>query len=210
MIDSLRVWAAITALACLVSGSPAAAQTGKLAGHVAQQRGTVTALSDATPRVLHLGADLFLGDRIITGNDARVRIEFLDGSVLSVGARSQIEIADFAFDADGFGVRGVLSLLVGIVRSTLSGDRWNDGFEVRSRAAVASVRSTDWITEVREDRTSVFVVDGTVEVASTGPGPAVQLGQGFGTDVPLGGAPSPPNQWGQVRVQDVLSRTQVP
>ena len=105
--------------------------------------------------------------------------------------------------------RGVLTLLLGIVRTSLSGV-WSGGFEVRTRAAVASVRATDWITEIGDDRTSVFVVEGSVAVRGTGDGAQVVLEEGFGVDVEAGQPPPPPKEWGASRVEQALARTRVP
>jgi hypothetical protein len=98
---------------------------------------------------------------------------------------------------------------MGIVRTGLS-DVWKDGFEVRTRAAVASVRSTDWITEAGKDRSSVFVVSGKVSVTGVAGGARVILEPGQGTDIENGGAPSTPKKWGASRVEQVMARTRVP
>ena len=103
----------------------------------------------------------------------------------------------------------MLKLLLGIIRTSLSG-AWSGGFEVQTRAAVAAVRSTDWITEARDDRTAVFGVAGKVAVRALADDTEVVLAKGFGTDVVNGEAPTPPKQWGSSRVEEVLARTRLP
>jgi len=189
-----------------LAAAPAAAQEEESAGQVVRQRGPVTALSEGVPRSLYIGAFLRSGDRVRTGADARVRIELRDGSTLSLGANTEIMLSTYLPEDDG---RGVLTLLLGIVRTSLSGV-WSGGFEVRTRAAVASVRATDWITEIGDDRTSVFVVEGSVAVRGTGDGAQVVLEEGFGVDVEAGQPPPPPKEWGASRVEQALARTRVP
>lgn len=200
------LWVLIAWLFVVGTAAPVSAQQSEAVGHVVQQRGAVTALREALPRALFLGASVFTGDRILTGAGAKVEIEFRDGSTLSVGADTDVRIVAYAPEGRE---QGHLTLLLGIIRTGLS-NLWSEGFEVRTRAAIASVRSTDWVTEAREDRTSVFVVDGRVAVTGTAEGSSVLLSAGDGTDVEAGGAPSPPKQWGSARVEDVLARTRLP
>jgi hypothetical protein len=187
--------------------SPAAsAEPEDAIGHVVRQQGAVTAVRDAVARPLHLGAAVYRGDRIVTATAAKAEIEFRDGSTLAVGAESDVEIVAFAPED---GMRGRLTLLIGIVRTSLS-DLWRGGFEVWTQAAIASVRSTEWVTEAQAERSSVFVVAGVVEVTGTADGTRVTLREAEGTDVELSGAPSPPKRWGSPRVEDVLARTRLP
>lgn len=200
--------AAGTLLLCLGLLAPAVpvSAQGEAVGQVVQQRGVVTALRTTVARSLHLGAPVYQGDQVVTAGQAKVEIEFDDGSTLSLGAGTTVELESYAPAARR---PGRLLLLIGIIRTSIA-ELWSGGFDVRTRAAVASVRSTDWVTEAREDRSSVFVVEGAVEVTAEAGGASVLLSAGEGTDVPVGGAPSGPTQWGAARVQDVLERTRVP
>ena len=204
VLTALRV----VAFSLIVFGvcAPVSAEEEDAVGQVVRQQGPVTALRQSVPRALRLGAPVYRGDRIITGVASKIEIEFSDGFALSVGSDSDVEIIEFA---RGGRNRGSLSLLFGIIRTSLS-DLWTDGFVVRTRAAIASVRSTDWVSEAREDRSSVFVVSGSVEVTGVADGTRVLLSQDEGTDVKIGGAPTPPKRWGSARVDDVLSRTRLP
>jgi hypothetical protein len=197
-------------LLLVTAGRGALAQEEKAVARVVAQRGGVTALQGTLPRALHLGALLFQGDRIVTGRDSRVKILFADQSSLSIGAGTEIELSEYLRDGEGRTMRAVLSLLRGIVRATLAlGERPRD-FEIKTETVVASVRSTDWLTEAKEDRTSVFVVTGRVKVAVLDGGAEVDLDEGFGTDVEVGAAPTAPKRWGVARVESVLARTRVP
>lgn len=175
-------------------------------GQVVRQQGVVTALRTTMARSLRLGASVFRGDRIITAAQAKVEIAFGDGSTLTLGPGTSVDVVNYSPRAEQ---RADLFLLIGIIRTSLS-KLWSGGFRVRTRAAVASVRSTEWITEAREDRSSVFVISGQVGVTATATGASVGLSEGEGSDIEVGGSPTPPKRWGDARVEGVLARTRLP
>lgn len=177
-------------------------------GEVVRQVGAVVALRDGSTRALHIGAAVERGDTIVTYNGSKVAIRLADGGTLSLGNSTEVEISEYVADGRQ-GIRGVLTLVIGIVRTGLGG-LWRDGFEVRTRAAVASMRSTDWITEATPEAAAVFVVEGTVAVAGRHDAGTVVLNAGDGTDVPVGGSASAPKQWGQKRVDAFVARSGVP
>jgi hypothetical protein len=193
-------------LIVVVAGAAASAQEADVIGRVVRQSGIATVVRVGTLQALHGGAPIYEGDRIGTGAGIKVEIEFADGSTLSVGPETEVEITDYARTGRE---HGVLMMLLGIVRTRLT-DLWADGFEVRTRAAVAAVRATDWVTEAREDRSAVFVVAGTVAVTGVAGGAVVVLGEGEGTDVAAGAAPTPAKRWGAARAEDALARTRLP
>ncbi len=202
-----QVSAALLGLALLAG--PVAAQEPEAIGRVVAQVGPATAMRATEPRSLRLGAPLYTGDWIATGPAARLRIELKDGSHLSLGAESRIEIDSLTFTAGGDGLGGALELVYGILRTVLSGPKWRDGFALETRAAIASVRSTDFIVEAGADNTAVFVAEGWVEVAPLS-APALVLGSGFGVDVPLGANAVEAKAWGPARIAGVMARTRVP
>jgi hypothetical protein len=190
--------------------APAAAEEAAI-GHVVRKSGFVTLTRDDHTRVVPTGAPLLPADRIVTAADGRVEIAFRDRTVVVVGPGSEIIVADYVVDAADGRLRGLLSLIGGILRATVA--RASDGgrFEVETRVAVASVRSTDWIVEADgRDHAAVFVVDGVVEVVSKSEKTGVRVEAGYGTDVFAGKAPTPPKQWGKKRVDAALAGTRIP
>jgi ferric-dicitrate binding protein FerR (iron transport regulator) len=174
-------------------------------GNVAAAQGEVLVMRESGARMVGVGDDVHEKDRIVTGTDGRVRVAMADGSTLSVGSDTEIVLSSFP---DG-NEPGFFDLVLGIVRTALSKRERDPGFEIRARTAVASVRSTDWIVEAKDNNTAVFVAEGKVAVHPTeGPGEVV-LGPGDGTDVPPGGPPKSPVQWGQKRVDEFVARTSV-
>lgn len=192
-------------LASCIFVRPLAAQSAR--GEVVRIRGRASKSGPAGESVLAPGEPLFVGDTIATGDDGRVDVRFGDGSMLTVGPSSRIQIARYAPDAPAGRVEALLSLLDGILRMVVgSGQRW-DRFAVETTTSVASVRGTEWLVEATEGRSAVFVLRGQVEVASraTVDG-SVTLLAGEGCDVSAGSAPTAPKRWGPKRRFEALAR----
>ena len=173
------------------------------AGHVLRLVGAVEIERASGTTSLTVGAPIATGDRIMTGEDARVEIELEGGARLILGPESRLVVPEQAARAIS-----VVDLLLGIVRATLPEGGTVSGFMVRGRTAVASVRSTEWIVETDDDNTAVLAIDADVQVIGTGG--SVILTPGQGTDVAAGSAPTEPKEWGMERRSDVLARTAFP
>jgi len=172
------------------------------AGHVLRLVGDVVIERASGTTSLGIGQPIATGDRIKTGEDARVEIELEGGVRLVLGPESRLVVPEQASRAIS-----VVDLLMGIVRATLP-EEGVGGFMIRGRTAVASVRSTEWIVETDDTSTAVFSISGEVQVIGTGG--SVILMPGQGTDVDAGSAPTEPKEWGAERRNDVVVRTQFP
>ena len=198
----LRAMLAAIALGGLtrrLAAQDAVGEVVRIQGHVAKTRG-------GGETVLATGAKVTVGDSIVAGEDGKVDLRFTDGSLLTVGPSSHVEVARFAPKAGGGGGEALLSLLSGIIKLIVNdGTRWGR-FAVQTETAVASVRGTEWLVEAAKDASAVLVLTGSVEVASRNPGPVFTLGPGQGTDIKAGAAPTPPKIWGAARRQKALAR----
>jgi len=189
------------------AGKAFAAEAGEAVGRVIQLGGQVEVRNAGALRSLALGDEVVEGDLLRTGRDAYVKIAQLNGSWIFLGADSAVVLSRHLLDPDGVGRKGLITLVLGILRAKLLGPPWREGFEIKTRAAIASVRSTEWIVEARPEKSAVFVVEGEVAVTARANRARVILGPGMGTDVFLGGGPSPAKAWGPERVADVMART---
>ena len=81
-------------LLMLPAGGPARAQAARSIGAVSALIGDcrVGRAGEAAALPLAVGAELFEGDRIRTAEDARLKLEFLDGSVVQLGAGTELTI----------------------------------------------------------------------------------------------------------------------
>jgi ferric-dicitrate binding protein FerR (iron transport regulator) len=78
--------------------------------------------------------------------------------------------------------------------------------EVIAPQAIAAVRGTKWAVDVQANRTSVFVVRGSVAVRRSSGANEVVLGAGDGVDVEAGTGPLVVRQWPAARVAALLAR----
>jgi hypothetical protein len=182
-----------------------AAQGADPIAHVVKQDGVAFVIrSVARPEPLAVGADLYLDDEVRTGADGRVVVESDAGLKLVIGAASEVRIRRWLVDQQRSRIDVVLSMLTGVLRLLGEPTTTSRTVEVQTRAAVASVRSTEWVVEATGAGTAVFSVEGAVSVRS--PQGGVTLRTGDGTDVRLAAAPTPPVPWGRPRIDRTLAR----
>jgi hypothetical protein len=148
------------------------------------------------------------GDQLVTGVGGRVEMRCPDGSSLVVGERSTVRLSIFITDQRP--QNAVVELLEGIVRTLLPGGHTWERFDIVTRTAVASVRSTMWIVDVKADSTGVFVEDGNVLVSSRADQAQIYLPAGYGVDIGVRPAPLESRLWGAARVEDARARTRLP
>jgi hypothetical protein len=196
-----NILVSLLALAWLISSSARAEPVGR----VIEQSGDAFFVREGSSALLRPGEDLAAEDRVVTAANGKVVIRFEDGSLCTIGADSELLLGDLSAAQGGW-----LDLVHGIVRLILAPGARDTERGVRTRAAVASVRSTDFIVDAKLDHAAVFVAEGTVRVTGRLTGAAVTLQAGEGTDVPLRQPPTPPKRWGDKRVQDVTARTTLP
>jgi hypothetical protein len=189
---------------------PAQAVADEAVATVSRLRGDATLVRNNDWRALKVGDTVNEADHLLTAKGSQVELRFRDGSILVLGSDSEIVLSRYPMTGDKRAAAvGWLELLRGILRMALEPGPPESGFAVLSRAAVASVRSTEWVVEVDGQHTAVFVAHGSVGVRSIQSGGQVVLSPGEGTDVTEPGDPTPPKPWGQARVDDAMARTTI-
>lgn len=197
-----RFLAACGALGLLALPHPLSAQAVPV-GRVAVIQGEAWRRGAGGDRRLEPGESVAEGDRLATGVSSRLQVLFVDGTLLTLGPESEFECAHYAPAAGE--QAALLRLLAGILRVAVDEQAEWETFEVESGTAVASVRATEWVVTETESGSAVFVLSGRVAVTGKAVPETVLLDPGDGTDVPAGGAPTPPKNWGQGRVDRVLA-----
>ena len=150
-----------------------------------------------------VGAALSASDLVRTGPSGRVEVACSDGTHVTVGPDTEINLGSLIGEQGEDASIG-MSLHRGIARFLAPVRTWGT-FNVFGPVAVASVRSTEWIMLTPEAGTSVFVRQGIVEVQSKR-GTAVRLSPTYGVDVAPDGTMAPAKKWGAKRVADALAR----
>lgn len=188
-------------------GATGQGATGQAAmGEVAQLVGSAQLLRGGTIRPLAQGEAVLTDDIVRTAADGRVQIRCRDGLRIAIGSGSEVALRSYLVEQDEGRLRAALGLLRGIVRLISGNALRRQWIEVDTRAAVASVRSTEWLVEVKETETAVLALEGVVEVRGLAGG-LVRLQPGEGTDVVPGGVPHPAARWSSARRLDAIART---
>ncbi len=174
------------------------------AGKVERQKGTASRTTDGVTSELALGNQVFVGDEISTGQDARLLIGFDDDSKLTLGENARITIDRFVY-APGGNSSQALAMVIGVFRfaSGKIGEESPDDVAFSTPVATIGIRGTVFLggeltvgMPVGQSHYGFQINEGAIEVIS--PGGSVVLDEaGEGTFLPLEGvaAPTAVRQW---------------
>lgn len=196
----LRLQAFAAAALTLLAVGGAAAQEGRSCT-LSRLSGSATLLRDATLAPAQAGDLLADRDRLRTGATAKAEVTCSDGTTVTLGAATELDLGRLS---GGGGGGTLVGLLEGIARFVLPEARRPGDFEVSAPTAVASVRSTEWLMQVAEGGTAVLVMRGRVGVRGRVPGPVRELTPGEGVDVAAGAPVPAPRVWGPDRAAAAL------
>ena len=204
----------LAAVMLVLWAEPLLAQGVRSIGSVSELVGQclVSRHGETEPRPLTLGAELYEGDSVRTAAGARLKLEFIDGSVVQLGEGTELALEWFLYAPEEQTQNVLLQASAGIFRVIAELLLPRSAFVVQTATAAASVRGTDWIVEAAPGATAIVVLDGRVAVrnaAAAVPGEVV-LQPGEGTTVEAGLAPRPPSVWGDARRNSFIARTAVP
>ena len=195
---------ALSAWLMLIASAMPTFAADEVVGSVLAIRGVVFFDAAAGQQPLAVNAVVHRGDAIVTVA-GKAKIALNDGSIVSIGEHSRVELAVYA--GKGTGSKVTLRLLTGVLRPLVSRAVSQGTFEVETETAIAAVRGTDWVIEATPERTSVAVVSGVVAVTSRADRSTEVLRlPGHGTDVLKGRPPTPAVPWGIKRLAEVLAR----
>lgn len=141
-----------------------------LAGHVLAGgaaevigvRGEAWASQGGNQTRLALGSAIGEGTTVVTREGGRVKLRFADGSVVVVGETSTFTIEKFGQGGDGKRAQADMKLDMGLMSQTVAPGK-PDSWRVSTPTVVTAVRGTEYLIEVRPDRTTeVSVLSGQV------------------------------------------------
>jgi ferric-dicitrate binding protein FerR (iron transport regulator) len=148
-------------------GPDAAQAAATPVGSVTKARGTASLSRAGQQMTLAGGEDVFAGDIVTTLADSRLRIGLKDGSQLNLGELTKMTIAAFDFSPDDLKREAAFDLKDGLLQAITAKAAPGSSFVIRTRNAVAATRSTDWIVNTAKAETSVYVLEGKVDVAES-------------------------------------------
>jgi hypothetical protein len=111
-------------------------------------------------------AKIEAGDGIVTGPDARLKIQFKDGSVITLGENSKLNIETAKFEGTKRDIAA--TLLDGVVRAAVAKAGEGSNFEISSSLVTSAARGTEWIMSIKDHTTSLLVLEGKVNAKGVG------------------------------------------
>ena len=112
---------------------------------------------DQMRKALTSGITVFEGESILTGPQSKARIEFVDGSSITLRPSSQVNIDEFRWDAEQLIGRSILSFIKGAFRavSGLIADNNPDDQEMKTLVGAIGIRGTDYGARLCQQQTCV-------------------------------------------------------
>src|SRR6185295_10763284 len=92
------VWTVALATSCAIGFYAKASLAAPKIGVAAAVNNHVESIDGDSVRTLKNGADVFTNEKIRTGNASTAQLLFLDQTVLSVGAKSEVTLDRFVYD----------------------------------------------------------------------------------------------------------------
>ena len=165
-----RLFLRMTTALCAAIGLPGLGIQGAFAadavGSVTQLRNQARAVRGGGNVMLAEGAKIEAGDGIVTGPDARLKIQFKDGSIITLGENSKLNIDTAKFEGSKRDIAA--TLLDGVVRAAVAKAGEGSNFEVSSSLVTSAARGTEWIMSIKDHTTSLLVLEGTVNATGGG------------------------------------------
>ncbi|MCG7393770.1 tetratricopeptide repeat protein [Microvirga sp. ACRRW] len=134
-------------------------------------------------RAAQIRQDVIGGDVLRTNAIGNLAILFADQTQIRVGRNSTLTVDSVAGGASG---TTTLNLDAGSIWARAA--RGGSGVDVKTPAAVAAIRGTDWSLSVEGGRTSLIVLEGVVELSNAQG--SVTVRQGEGAVASIGRAPT--------------------
>lgn len=117
-------------------------------------------------RVLTVGADISLGEEIVTGPSGQVQIVFSDKTRLVVGPGSALMIESYLF-AGNSAEKFAINALAGSFRF-ITGNSPKPAYSITTPTASIAVRGTEFDFNVSSRRTDLLLYEGAVRLCSGG------------------------------------------
>src|ERR1044071_2363147 len=161
-----RLFLRMATALCAAISLPRLALAADAVGSVTKLRGQARAGRDGGNVMPAEGEKIEAGDGIVTGPDARLKIQFKDGSVITLGENSKLNIETAKFEGSKRDIAA--TLLDGVVRAAVAKAGEGSSFEVSSSLVTSAARGTEWIMSIKDHTTSLLVLEGTVNAKGKG------------------------------------------
>jgi len=151
----------------LISNIGSAENKDKKVGFISDVEGEASIINASGEKKCGLGLYVEVGDRIITQNNARIKIMMLDDSLLTIAPKTEFVIDDYLVDTNKKSRRSLIGIIRGKIMFYVNKAFSNPDskFEVKTKTSIAGVRGTKFFYEC-EESDFVGVLEGEVELSS--------------------------------------------
>jgi len=210
-VNPVRLIMKTFAVVCLSFCMVGAHAEAPIAGYVTKVRGEVVAAAESGRLTLALGHALHQGYRLLTGADARLEARMKDGTVLTLGERTEFVIQQVTGAAvNSKSTR--FELLKGAFRAATTAPEASAklDWQVRTPVAIIGVRGTEvWggfnLLGAGDRTLDVVMFEGKGVFVETPTGMVDLLKAGDGTTVvDVGASPAPLKPWGEKKLQAAI------
>lgn len=161
-----RLFLRMTTALCAALGLPSLAVAADDVGSVTKLRGQARVARGGGNVMLAEGTAIQSGDAVVTGPDARLKLQFKDGSVITLGENSKLNIDRAKFEGSKRDIAA--TLLDGVVRAAVAKAGEGSNFQISSSLVTSAARGTEWIMSIKDHTTSLLVLEGTVNAKGKG------------------------------------------
>ena len=153
-------------------------------------------------RAAKRGSGFSQNESIVTGDEARARLKFVDGTLTTLGENTEFKV--HRYQAEGHQPNARMELVKGAFR-TITGSITktdNPDFKVDTPVGSIGIRGTDfWGGYLQPDAVDILFIDGEHEIVVTNEyGSVILKKPGQGTTIKSGEAPSAAKVWPQEKV----------
>lgn len=154
------------------------------------------------------GTQILVGDHIVTGRNARVALQMIDGSILSMGENTEFAITDYRYSKKTRQGVARLELLKGVFRAITGaiGKLPQRDFSVKTASGTIGIRGTDfWGGYLFSSALDVALLGGAGIYIENAAGRAEISQTGYGTTVQAADvAPAAPIRWGDKKLSAAM------
>lgn len=153
---------------CVLSAAHAETAAPKEVGNIRELRGDAYILREKQKNGAQKNEPVFASDTVSTALNTRVKILFIDDSVVMIGANTSFAISEYLRDSKNVSVftliDGAMNVIVG-----------KSKFEVRTPTAVTAARGTSYLVWTEGSKTGLAVTEGRVEFSEINAAPDRKL-----------------------------------
>ena len=198
--------ASLVALALVLTAITAQAAPRVGTVTIIKGKATVTRQNRKTQKI-KVGTPIYQNDNIKTAVGGKLRVVFIDRSIISVGSNSSLTITEYVFSPAKKERAGGIRLAWGKVKcfvNNLTGYR-KKKFEVRTNTAVIGVRGTIFLVEYTDAMTKVAAFENAIEVVILESQAVRQVLAGSGVEILPSAQPGePPTVSGPIQLTPEL------